>query len=52
VARSPSQGSESTSINAIQLIQSALSDSVVRFGLPPAITDKVIAPLLLHSSQH
>ena len=43
------------SINVIQLIQSALSDSVVRqlserFGLPPAITDKVIgaaAPALV-----
>ena len=43
------------SINVIQLIQSALSDSVVRqlserFGLPPAVTDKVIgaaAPALV-----
>ncbi|MGF6649036.1 OmpA family protein [Paraburkholderia sp. GAS82] len=48
------------SINVIQLIQSALSDSVVRqlserFGLPPAVTDKVIgaaAPALVAALMH
>ena len=48
------------SINVIQLIQSALSDSVVRqlserFGLPPAVTDKVVgaaAPALVAALMH
>ena len=48
------------SINVIQLIQSALSDGVVRqlserFGLPPAVTDKVVgaaAPALVAALMH